>query len=138
MHDKLPEIFWYLFWIGFVILAFRMAYLGGKSGYDTRMRALDILKIYAEKGTEPPAAMMAQLAEQPRERLSAAKRDPRHGLLTSFISFLFMACVSWGAREWLEGRAGPSWQIIAATAAMAFFGIGAFGFLLATLISRQK
>jgi hypothetical protein len=138
MNNELPEIFWYLFWVGFVILAFRMAYLGGKSGYDTRMRALDILKTYAEKGIEPPPAMMEQLVEQPQERMSRAKQDPRHGLLMSFTSFLFMACVSWGVREWLEGRAGAPWQGIAATAALAFFGIGALGFLLATLFTRSK
>lgn len=138
MHGKLPEIFWYLFWVGFVILAFRMAYLGGKSGYETRMRALDILKTYAEKGIEPPPAMMEQLVEQPQERMSGAHRDPRSGLLMSFMSLLFMACVSWGVREWLEGRSGPGWQLIAATAALAFFGIGSLGFLLATLLTRPK
>jgi hypothetical protein len=139
MHGKLPEIFWYLFWVGFVVLAFRMAYLGGKSGYDTRMRALDILKMYAEKGTEPPPAMMQQLAEQAFEQRSpAASKDPRAGWLVSFNSFLFMACVSWGLRAWLAGGGGPAWQTIAATAAMAFFGIGAFGFLLAVLVARPK
>lgn len=138
MHGKLPEIFWYLFWVGFVVLAFRMAYLGGKSGYDTRMRALDILKMYAEKGTEPPPAMMQQLAEQAFEQRSPAANNPRASLLVSFNSFLFMACASWGLRAWLAGGSGPAWQTIAATASMAFFGIGAFGFLLAALLSRPK
>jgi hypothetical protein len=138
MGGKLPEIFWYLFWVGFVILAFRMAYLGGKSGYDTRMRALDILKIYAEKGTEPPPAMMQELAERAFEEKPKALKDPRAGLLSSFIGFLFMACVAWGLRAWLAGGGAPLWQTVSATAAMGFFGIGAFGFLLAALLSRPK
>ncbi len=138
MLGKLPEIFWYLFWIGFVVLAFRMAYLGGKAGYEVRMRALDILKVYAEKGTEPPPAMMAELAERAFETQAPAKKDPRLGLLSSFIGFLFMACLSWGLHAWLAGSTAPPWQTIAATASMAFFGIGAAGFLLATLIARPK
>ena len=53
MLGKLPEIFWYLFWIGFVVLAFRMAYLGGKAGYEVRMRALDILKVSGRRRLAP-------------------------------------------------------------------------------------
>jgi hypothetical protein len=137
MDGKLPEIFWYLFWIGFVILAFRMAYLGGKSGFDTRMRALDILKQYADKGVEPPAAVMDELTRQAFEPGSQGKPGGMSNLLMTFCSFLFMACVSWGVREWLEGRAVSFWAPIAATAALAFFGLGALGFLLAALVRRK-
>ncbi len=138
MHDKLPEIYWYLFWIGFVILAFRMAYLGGKGGYEVRMRALDILKSYAEKGTEPPPAMMEQLAVQAFEKPSSSSEIPRSGLVMFFIGFLFMACALWGIRAWLMAHGGADWAVIASTAAMAFFGIGAAGNLLAALLTRQK
>lgn len=138
MQGNLPEIFWYFFWIGFVILAFRMAYLGGKSGYDVRMRALDILKTYAEKGAEPPPAVMEQLAVQAFEKPPSAHRDARAGLLMSFSSFLFMACLSWGIRAWLTSRAGADWAVIATTASLAFFGIGSLGFLLAALLTRRQ
>jgi len=137
MEHKLPEIFWYLFWIGFVILAFRMAYLGGKSGYDTKMKALDILKMYAEKGAEPPAAMMEELTRQAFENNAPAKPGTQGGLLMTFTSFLFMACIAWGARAWLENHAVSSWAPIAATAALAFFGLSAVGFLIAAVLKRQ-
>lgn len=137
MLDPLPEIFWYLFWIGFVILAFRMAYLGGKAGFEARMRALEILRTYAERGTEPPPAMMEQLAVQAFEKPARAAADPRAGLLMSFTGFLFMACACWGLRAFLLTRDAADWGVIASTAAMAFFGIGAAGFLLAALVSRR-
>jgi hypothetical protein len=137
MENNLPEIFWYLFWIGFVVLAFRMAYLGGKAGFEARMRALDILKLYAEKGAEPPAAVMDELTKQAFEPQQQARQGAMGGLLMTFCSFLFMACVSWGVRAWLEGRATGSWELIAATAALAFFGMGAVGFLLAALVRRK-
>jgi hypothetical protein len=138
MHGKLPEIYWFLFWIGFVILAFRMAYLGGKHGFETRQKALDILKMYAEKGTEPPPAMMEELTKQAFEHHSPPRRDTRGSLLMTFCGFLFMGCIAWGVRTWLEGHAASAWASIAATGALAFFGFGAFGFLLAALVARQK
>lgn len=138
MDSNLPEIFWYLFWIFFVILAFRMAYLGGKHGYLTRMRALDILKMYAEKGTEPPAAVMEELTRQAFAHSSGHHGGSQSALLMSFCSFLFMACVSWGVRAWVQGNAESTWAPIAATAALAFFGISALGFLLAALFQRKK
>jgi hypothetical protein len=139
MDGELPEIFWYLFWIGFVILAFRMAYLGGKHGFDTKNRALDILKMYAEKGAEPPPAMLEQLTRQVfDDRPHAPRSQAGGGYLHSFIGFLFMACVSWGVHAWLTSTAAPVWQTAAAAAAWAFFGFGAFGFLLAAILVRPK
>lgn len=140
MHDKLPQIYWYLFWIGVVILAFRMAYLGGKSAFLVRMRALDILKTYAEKGTEPPPAMMEELAVQAFEKKpsSSTGEIPRSGLLMFFLGFLFMASVCWGARALLMSHGAPDWTVVTSTAAMAFFGLGAVGNLLAALFTRQK
>ena len=138
MSGDLPEIFWYLFWIGFVILAFRMAYLGGKHGFDAKMKALDILRMYAEKGTEPPPAMMEELTKQAFAHNTPPKQGSTSSLLMTFCSFLFMACVAWGVRAWLQGHASSDWAPIAATAALAFFGLGALGFLLAALIKRQQ
>ena len=138
MDDKLPEIYWFLFWIGLALLMGRLAYLGGKSGHDVRMRALDILKMYAEKGTEPPPALMDQLTDKAFQNPSPPKRDDQGGLLPVFLGFLFMACVSWALHAWLGGGGYPSWATIAATASMAFFGFGAFGFLLAALLTRKK
>lgn len=138
MHGDLPEIYWYLFWIGLVILAFRMAYLGGKHGFDTKMKAIEILRMYAEKGTEPPPAMMDQLAKQAFEGPGQARQESSGGLMMMFMSMLFMACVAWGVRAWLQGHAAAAWAPIAATAALAFFGIGAAGFLLAALVSSRK
>jgi hypothetical protein len=138
VHDKLPQIYWYLFWIGFVILAFRMAYLGGKSGYDVKMKALEILRMYAEKGTEPPPGLVEQLTDRAFQKAPAAKPDAPGSLFGGFLGFLFTACLCWGLRAWFSSSDLPAWAGIAATAGMAFFGFGAAGFLLAALITRNK
>src|SRR5262245_14096703 len=118
MHDKLPEIYWFCFWIGVVLLSLGSAYMGGRSGFIVNMRKLDILKMYAEKGIEPPPAVLEQLITEPRQKPQT--RDPRESALQGFIGFLFMACASWGLHAWLVSRGGPEWGVIAAAAAMAF------------------
>ena len=138
MNGKLPEIFWYLFWIGFVILAFRMAYLGGRSGFLVKMKAIEILRMYAEKGTEPPPGLVEQLTDRPFQKNPSSKPDARGSFFGGFVGFLFTACVLWGLRAWLISAAAPAWASIAATAGLAFFGIAALGFLLAALFTRSQ
>jgi hypothetical protein len=141
MEGKLPEIYWYVFWIGVVLISFGAAYLGGRSGHERAMKSLDILKMYAEKGAEPPPAMVEQLT---RQVLDAGKpgqtpqRSTRAAFMQGFIGFLFMACVASGFYWWLGDAGGPSWAVFAAQAAGAFFGFGSFGLLLAALVTRDK
>lgn len=141
MEGKLPEIYWYVFWIGVVLISFGAAYLGGRSGHERAMKALDILKMYAEKGIEPPPAMIEQVARQVLDAGKPGQQTPPNGrsaLIQGFIGFLFMACVSGGLYYWLRDQSGPSWAIYASQATMAFFGFGSFGFLLVTVFTREK
>jgi hypothetical protein len=140
MDGKLPEIYWYLFWIGLVLIAFGSAYMAGRGGHQARMKALDILKMYAEKGAEPPPAMMEQLARQALEPQQGGtpKQEGRGALIRGFIGFVFTACVSYAVTMWLTDANAPNWAIYAGTAAWAFFAFGAFGLLLAALFTREK
>jgi hypothetical protein len=141
MEGKLPEIYWYVFWIGLVLIAFGTAYMGGRAGHIRAMKALDILKMYAEKGAEPPPNMVEQLT---RQALDTGKsqtppaQDARGALIQGFIGFLFTACLAWGAGQALAAYDGPEWAKIAAQGAMAFFGLGSLGFLIAALLTRSK
>ncbi len=141
MEGKLPEIYWYVFWIGVVLISFGSAYMAGRSGHERSMKALDILKMYAEKGIDPPPAMMEQVT---RQVLDAGKpgQPPQQGnrsaFMQGFIGFLFMACVAFGLHLWLSDVGEPRWAIFATQAAWTFFGFGSFGFLLATLFTREK
>ena len=146
MSDGLPEIYWYLFWM-FVLLA-----LGAWGFYATiathrrNMKALEILKLYAEKGANPPEAIADQLAKQilnaPQssgaEKWASSGRGRRDALLQTFIGFLFVACVTWGLNSWLVDSEAAKWAIYASEAARAFFGFGAFGLLVAALLTREK
>jgi hypothetical protein len=141
MEGKLPEIYWYIFWIGLVLISFGSAYLAGRAGHERALKVLDILKMYAEKGAEPPQAMVEQLT---RQVIEAGKpgtppaQDARTALIQAFVGFLFTACVAWGIGAWLESSGGPQWAQIVSKAAMSFFGFGSFGFIVAALLTRSK
>jgi hypothetical protein len=141
MEGKLPEIYWYIFWIFLVIIMFGSAYMAGRGGHQARMKALDILKMYAEKGGEPPPAMMEQLTRQalePGQPNAPKKEGSRAALIQGFIGFLFAACFAWGVGWWVKDSGGPQWGFIASQAATAFFGFGSFGFIVAALFTRDK
>lgn len=138
MDGKLPEIYWYVFWVGFVFASFGFMMWAGRGEHERRHKALDILRIYAEKGAEPPPAVMDQLVSQANaDRASGPTQGGRAALMRGFIGFLFSACVASGLHYWFA-EDGPRWAVIASQAAMAFFGFGAFGMLLAALVTREK
>jgi hypothetical protein len=137
---QLPELYWYLFWAAALVLAIVFGLYVATVTHRRNMKALEILKTYAEKGAEPPAPIAELLTKQMlgSQAGTAAKLRDRAELLRSFIGFLFSACVMGGIHYWLADAEAPSWAIHGSKAAMAFFGFGAFGLLLATLLTREK
>jgi hypothetical protein len=83
--------------------------------------------------------MMDQLASQVFTEANP-RRDAASGFMVTFLSLLFMACLTWGIRAWIGSRGADvaGWAPIAATAALAFFGIGSAAFLIAALVHRRK
>ena len=101
------------------------------------MRVLDLLKSYADKGIEPPAAVAELLSEQVKDPGRAWKSSPRGARLERFVGFTFTACVIGGVAWWLVNSAGPAWAVYPAVSAAVFFSVGALGFLLTAVISPE-
>lgn len=140
MTAQLPELYWYLFWVAALVLAIVFGLYVATITHRRNMKALEVLKTYAEKGMEPPAPVADLLTRQllDSQAGTAVKFRDRAELLRAFIGFLFSACVIGAIHFWLVDAQAPSWAIHSSRAAMAFFGFGAFGLLLATLLTRQK
>lgn len=147
MNGDLPEIYWYAAWMVLLAALVAWGFYTAITTHRRNMKALEILKVYAERGTAPPDAIADQLAKQildsskgsGAEKWSASSaRERRGALLQTFIGFLFCACIAWGLNSWLVDSGGARWAAYASQAAWAFFGFGAFGLLVAALLTHEK
>ena len=103
-----------------------------------RMKALDLLRSYAEKGVEPPAAVTELLTKHVSEPGEKWKSTARGSRLQAFVGLVFMACVLGSIGWWRIDAGGPAWAVYAAVGSAAFFGVTALGFLVAALVSSDK
>jgi hypothetical protein len=134
MNGDVPEIYWYLFWVGLAIVVEAFGFCMLVVIHRRNMKVLELLKSYAEKGLDPPPGVAELLAEQVREPGRASARGAR---LERFIGFLFTGCVIGGVAWWLIEAAGPQWAVYATVAAAVFFSAGALGFLLTAVVTPE-
>src|SRR5262245_49810741 len=134
MGNEVPPILWYLLW-AFVLTVLPIVL--SLLDHRRRMKRLEILKSYAEKGIEPPASVAEALAQEGRGSpgTRGANRSARDARFGGFIGFTFMACVLGGIAWALIHTNGPSVAIYALIAGTIFFGAGGCGFLLVALFT---
>src|SRR5687767_1348610 len=101
MNGAVPEIYWYVFWVGLAIVVEGFGFYMAFIIHRRNMRVLDLLKSYAEKGIEPPEAVTHLLSEQVADPGRAWKASARGMRLQRFLGFLFTACVIGGVAWWL-------------------------------------
>ena len=137
MNGEVPEIYWYLFWVGLAIVVEAFGFFMATIIHRRTMRVLDLLKSYADTGIEPPAAVAELLSEQVMDPTRGWKSSPRGARLERFVGFLFTACVIGGVAWWLVNSAGPAWAVYPAVSAAVFFSVGALGFLLTAVVTPE-
>jgi hypothetical protein len=73
MNGEVPQMFWYLFWVG--VLAFMVVFSIAMTMLISRRnaKALELLKLYAERGIDPPPTLAELLAKSP---CGPARRTP--------------------------------------------------------------
>src|SRR5688500_3831658 len=103
MNGELPDIYWYAFFAAAIILTIAAVSIGGVLEHRRRMYALDILKMYAEKGAEPPPVITERLAAQilESEQAPSMSRKRRGALMQGFMGLLYSACATYGIAWWL-------------------------------------
>jgi hypothetical protein len=135
---------WYLLLAGLAVGMFGAIFTDAALRHRRYMKALEVLRSYADKGIEPPAAVTALLlqpaaesAETAAEKKVVAQATAQStAQLTQFMTWLFMACVAGGVAWQLVKGGGP--KEIAVTAAVTFavfLGVGALGSFLLALAS---
>jgi hypothetical protein len=105
------ELFREFFWLIFPILGMGIAFMAVAGEFGRQKKALDVLRTYAEKGTEPPASVLAVLSRASSEK----KKNP----WASFVFFLVMAIGFIFTAGWFNGNGG-SWPFILGFAITSF------------------
>jgi hypothetical protein len=137
MSGEVPEIYWYGFWVGLAIVVEAFGFYMAFIIHRRNMSVLELLRSYAERGIEPPAAVAELLNEQIRDPGRAWKSSARGMRLQRFIGFLFTGCVIGGVAWWLIDSAGPGWAVYPTVSATLFFAVGAIGFLLTAIVTPE-
>lgn len=132
----MPEIYWYLFWVAALAWTIIFAVAMMTLIHRRSMKALEVLRLYAEKGLEPPPRAVELLAISEKEQRWT--RTPRGARLQAFTGMLFTACVAGGIAWWRMDEGGPQPVLYFFGAAAVFWGIGALGTLAAALSSSDK
>lgn len=133
--------YWFIFWSGFWILGIGAAVMAGRAAHKSKMKALDILRMYAERGIEPPQMMAEHLMTQPppqhHKQPGGWKQPSGTGHhLGSFAFSFFMAGAAGGvAWWWQDADKTPEWVFYAGVIAAAAFTMGGIAHLIATIVS---
>lgn len=138
MNGQVPQIYWYLFWVGLAIVVEVFGFYVATIIHRKNMRVLDLLKSYADKGIEPPAAVAGLLDEKASDPGHAWRSTARGARLEQFTGFLFTGCVIGGVAWWLVESAGPVWAVYPTVAGAVFFSVAALGNLLTALVSSER
>ena len=107
MEELFRDFWWLIFPVGFVIVGAFNSLLNYKRQQD----ALKLIRTYAEKGQEPPAALL-RILERPIDDEPASKKADNDGLWFSVVLFAVMAVgFGWGAYTDMYGS-GPGLVIV--------------------------
>jgi hypothetical protein len=135
MGSSVPPILWYLLCVaGFAVFPLAMVY----TIHRQRMKALEILRSYAEKGSEPPPAVAELLFKQVVEPDQKWKATPRGSLLQTSLGHFFAGCTFAGVAWWRIEVGPPRWAIYIAVCSAVFFGVAALAQFVAALKSPPK
>ncbi len=139
MSGHVPDMLWYLFWVALALAMTAWVWTMTILTYRGRMRALEILKTYAERGAEPPPAIAEPLLRQLSERSQAARPSPRMRHLTQLCSSLFMAGAAAAIAWWrLEAIGRMDWTVYLPVAVAVTCAAGAVGSLAAAMLSPKE
>ncbi len=92
-------------WVIFPVFGMAMGAFAIWNEFSRQKKALDVLRVYAERGTEPPESVLALL-----DRASSSRPGRRAGGPWSQFAFFAVLAAGFGALDlWMlwAGRGGP-------------------------------
>ena len=130
----MADLFRQFFWIIFPIFGMCMGAFAIWNEFSRQKKALEVLKVYAEKGTEPPQSVLEVL-----NRASTRDRRPRGSRWSAAAFFGILSAGFAGMAVWTYANQGPfsfvtGWTI----AAIALGALFASNLVAALTAPRQN
>ena len=135
MSGSVAPILWYLLAVvSFAVFPLAMV----ATLHRQRMKELEILRSYAEKGSEPPEAVMKLLYKPSSDPALKWKSTVRGSLLNSALIQLSIACMLGGVAWWRLEAGPPRWAIYVTVTVATFYALTTLALLVAALTTREK
>jgi hypothetical protein len=129
---------WFLFWVGLAVAVLSFGFFMAIIIHRGNMKALEVLRAYAEKGIEPPPAVVEMLTRQMGETEGARAGREIGRKAGNFTGLLVAACAAGGIAWWRMNEGGPQWVVYLFALIALFWGVLAIRFLLTTLTTSEK
>ena len=138
MSGEVPPMFWFLFWVGLSVGVLSFGFFMAIIIHRGNMKALEILRFYAEKGIEPPPAIVEMLTRQigdPEATKAGREMGRKAG---NFAGLLAAACIAGAIARWRMNEGGPQWVVYFFGCSAVFFGVRAIAFLFAARNTSER
>jgi hypothetical protein len=138
MSGEISPMLWFLFWVGLSVGVLSFGFFMAIIIHRLNMRALEILRSYAEKGIEPPPAIVEMLTRQISGTQPAQAGREIGQKAGNFTGLLAAAVAGGGVAWWRMNEGGPRWVVYLFAATALLFAVRAVVYLLAVLIKSEK
>lgn len=137
MTAPVPPMLWFLFWAGLSAGVISFGFFMAIIIHRGNMKTLEILRAYAEKGIEPPPAVLEILSRQMGDTEAAHAGREIGRKAGNFAGLVVAACAGGGIAWWRMNAGGPQWVVYVFGVSAVFFGVRAMAFLWAALTSEK-
>jgi len=137
MNSQVPPILWFLFWVCLSVGVLGFGFFMAIIIHRGHMKTLEILRFYAEKGIEPPPAVVEMLTRQGDNEAARHGRDiaTKAG---NFMGMLVAATVAGAIAWWRLGAGGPQWLVYFFAVSSVFFGLRSIWYLITNLTASVR
>jgi hypothetical protein len=138
MSGEVPPVFWFLFWVGLSVGIISFGFFMAIIIHRGNMKALEVLKTYAEKGLEPPPAVVEMLTRHMGDSEGAKAGREIGKKAGNFTGLVVSACVAGGIAWWRMQAGGPQWVVYLFALIAVFWVILAIRYLVSALTTSEK
>jgi hypothetical protein len=138
MSGEVPPMLWFLFWVGLSVGVLSFGFFMAIIIHRGNMKSLEILRSYAEKGIEPPPAIVEMLTRQMGDTEAGEAGREIGKKAGNFTGLVASACVAGGIAWWRMNAGGPQWVVYLFAASAVFFGVRAIMYLLTAFTTSER